>query len=189
MYKNKLFILTNLFILFILLKHVILKINECRRVIVNPGDILLTNTTYTSFQFINQLKYSSDLISDIYNINYVHIINTTFEDYVLFKGDVVLINKRNNKKDAIFKDSINRQSLNVHFKKNFKNNIYMNGEKYDVAMKEGYLEILFIKNCSNNSVLFENDGICYFKNKTYYEINDFLNSYYFYEKFITKYNC
>lgn len=154
-----------------------------------PGNNMITNRSYSSWQFMSSFSYSSEKISDLYNVNYVHITNTTLNDYLLFKGDVVLINKINENYDAYFKDSINRNGFNIDFKNNFQNNMYMNGEIYDVAMKDGYLEIMFLNNCSHNSVLFEKNEICHFKNNTLDDINDFLNAYYFNENFIIPYSC
>lgn len=187
MYKNKFFLLTYLLIIIYFIKKYILKINN--NFIVNPGNIMITNRTYSSWQFIKPLKYSSEKIGDLYIIKYHHIMNTTINDYILFKGDIVLLNKNNINNDivydAIFKDSLNRYGFNLDFKNNFKTNLDMDGEVYDVAIKNGYLYIMFLKNCSDNNVLFEENNICYIKNNTYNEINDFLNTYYFDEKFIT----
>lgn len=157
MYKNKFFLLTNLLIIIYF--------------IVNPGNTLITNRTYSSWQFVKPLKYSSEKIGDLYIIKYHHIMNTTINNDIIY--------------DAIFKDSINRYGLNLDFKNNFKNNLDMNGEVYDVTIKNGYLELMFLNNCSDNKVLFEENNICYIKNNTYNEINDFLNAYYLDEKFIT----
>lgn len=194
MYKNKLFLLTNLLIIFYFIKTYYLKINNCKSFIVNPGDILLTNRTYSSWQFINSLKYSSEKITDLYNVKYYNIINMTLDNYILFRGDIVLFNKdkiNNNKPnyDAVFKGSLNRNLYNDDFNYNFHENVNMNNEIYKININDGILEIKFLNNCSNNKVLFEENNICYIKNNTYYKINDFLNAYYFNEKFIMKNNC
>lgn len=60
----------------------------------------------------------------------------------------------------------------------------MKNETYNVIVKNGYLEIMFLNDCSNNTVLFEEDKICNIKNSILNNINNFLNSY-FDEKFIT----
>lgn len=194
MYKNKLFLLTNLLMIFYFIKTYFLKINNCKSFIVSPGDILLTNRTYSSWQFINSLKYSSEKITDLYNIKYYNIINTTLNNYVLFRGDIVLFdkNKINNNKtnyDAVFKGALNRNLYYDDFNYNFHENINMNNEIYKININDGILEIKFLNNCSNNKVLFEENNICYIKNNIYYKINDFLNEYYFNEKFIIKNNC
>lgn len=154
-----------------------------------PGNIMITNRTYTSWQFMNQLKYSSENINDLYNINYINIINTTLNNYLLFKGDVVLYDKKNISYDAVFKDSLNRQGYNYDFKNNFMDNVNMNNEIYDIAMKDGSLEIMFLSNCSKNSLLYEKDKYCFIKNNTYNDIIKFLNSYFINENFIIPYTC
>jgi hypothetical protein len=45
-----------------------------------------------------------------------------------------------------------------------------------------------INNCSNNSVLFEDNEKCVFKNDTYNNINKFFNKY-FNEVFLVPYSC
>lgn len=49
----------------------------------------------------------------------------------------------------------------------------MNNEIYKIEINNGLLEIKFLNNCTNNSVLFENGEYCFFKNNTYDDINNF----------------
>lgn len=150
MYKNKIFLLINLFLIFYFIKTYYLKINNYKSFIVNPGDIVLTDRTYSSWQFINSFKYSSEKITDLYNIKYYNIINITLNDYILLRGDIVLFNKNklinnNINYDGVFKGSFNRQGLNLDFKKKFKNNLHMNGEKYEITIKDEYLQIIYLE--------------------------------------------
>lgn len=90
--------------------------------------------------------------------------------------------------DAVFKDSLIFTFYN-DFDYNFHENVNMNNEIYKLEINSGILELKFLNNCSNNSILFENNQRCFFKNNTYNNINNFLNRYYFNEKFITPFSC
>lgn len=146
-------------------------VNGCNVFNILPGNTMVTNRTYSSWQFLNSIKYSSEILNEIYTIKYYNIINTTLNDYVLFKGSIVLFNEQKNNYDAVFKDSLTQFIYYDDFNYNFHENVDMNKEIYKIEINNGLLEIKFLNNCSNNSVLFENNQRCYFKNDTYNNIN------------------
>lgn len=70
----------------------------------------------------------------------------------------------------------------------FKNEINMNNETYNVDIKEGFLELMFLNNCSNSMALKEIENICFIKNDIHDIINEFIKVY-FSEEFISPYVC
>lgn len=162
-------------------------IDGCDKFNILPGNIMITNTSYSLWQYLKPKKYSSELITDIYDIKYYNIMNTKLNDYILLKGDIVIFDKNNKDYYANFKEYIN-QIYYHNFISDFKENVDMNKEIYNIDIKNGLLELMFLNNCSNNSVLLENNKSCIFKNNTYNNINYFLNSY-FNEIFIVPFSC
>lgn len=45
-------------------------IDGCNEFSIISGNTVITNRTYSSWQFINPIKYSSELLSELYTINY-----------------------------------------------------------------------------------------------------------------------
>lgn len=163
-------------------------INGCTYFNVLPGITMITNRTYSSWQFMKPIKYSSELLNNLYTIKYYNILNTTLDNYLLFKGNIVLFDQNNTSYDAVFKDSLNQLSYYNDFNYYFNKNVDMNKETYKLEINDGLLELKFLNNCSNNSVLIEKDNTCFFKNNTYDNINNFFK-YYFNEEFIVHYTC
>lgn len=68
--------------------------NDCIEFNIFPGMNMVTNRTYTSWQFLKPQKYSSELISELYDIKYYNMINTTFEGYFLLRGNIMMFDKK-----------------------------------------------------------------------------------------------
>lgn len=162
-------------------------VDGCSEFNLLPGDTIITNRSYSVWQYLNSKKYSSELIPEIYDIKYYNRINTTFNGYLLFTGNIMMFDKKTQNYDAVFKEFL-EQTHYSEFIYYFNKYVNMNKEIYKINIKEGILELLFLKNCTNVSVLFEKDGICDFKNNTYNSINNYLNDY-FNQKFIVRYSC
>lgn len=177
MYKNIIFLLISFLTLIYLLK------TFKNKILITPGDIMVTNRTYSNWQFIKPFKYSSQSLIDLYNVKYYNIYNTKINSYNSFVGNIVLFDKNDIDYYAFFKDSPSIAFIH-DFIYYFNKYVNMKNETYNVALKNGYLEIMFLNNCSNNTVLFEKEKICHIKNYVLNNINIFLNSY-FDEKFIT----
>lgn len=162
-------------------------INGCSEFSILPGNTLVTNESYSIWQFINAKKYTSELLTEISTMEYYNIFNTTLNGYVLIKGNIVLFNYKYHNYDALFKEFI----LPVYydnFNYYFKDIVDMNNDIYNVGIKDGFLELMFYNNCSENKSLYENNQGCLLNNNTLNNINNFLISY-FSELFIVPYNC
>lgn len=162
-------------------------VNGCKPFDILPGNTMITNRSYTVWQYLKPKKYSSELIKELYDIKYYNKVNTTFNGYLLFTGNIMIFDINTQNYVAIFKD-FSDQLYYSEFISYFNQNVDMNKEIYKVAIKNGILELLFLKNCSNVSVLFEKDEKCYFKNDTNNAINNFISDY-FNQKFIVPYSC
>lgn len=162
-------------------------IDGCSEFNILPGDTMITNRSYTSWLFLKPKKYSSELIPEIYDIKYYNKKNTTFNNYLLFIGNIMIFEKNTKNYNAIFKGFSDKMYYE-EFIADFNKYVDMNKEIYKIDIKDGFLELLFLNNCSNNSVLFEKDEECYFKNYTIENINYYLNDY-FNQIFITRYSC
>lgn len=82
-------------------------IDGCSKHNIFPGDNMVTNETFSNWQFFTSIKYSSEVITDIYNIKYDKILSTTLNGYILLKGNIVLNTETENEDyDAIFKTTI-----------------------------------------------------------------------------------
>lgn len=84
----------------------------------------------------------------------------------------------------------NIKNTNINGYNSFVGNIVLfdKNETYNVVVKNGFLEIIFLNNCSNNTVLFEENQICKIKNNILDDINISLNSY-FDEKLMAPFDC
>lgn len=162
-------------------------IDGCNEFNIIPGNTMITNVTYSVWQYLKPKKYSSELITDIYDIKYYNIYNTTLNDYILLKGNIILFDKNNKDYYANFKEYLN-QIYYHNFIYDFKENVNMNNEIYNIDIKEGLLELMFLNNCNNNSVLSVTNKSCSLTNKFIDNVNEFLNDY-FNEFFVVPFNC
>lgn len=162
-------------------------VDGCSEFNILPGDTMITNRSYTIWQYIKPKKYSSELIPEIYDVKYYNRINSTFNNYLLFTGNIMMIDKKNQNYDAIFKE-FSDQLYYSEFTGDFNKYVNMNKEIYKIAIKDGILELLFLKNCSNNSVTFEKDERCYLKDDIIDNINYYLSDY-FNQIFMARYYC
>lgn len=162
--------------------------NGCSKHNVFPGDNMITNETFSNWQIFTPIKYSSEVITDIYNIKYDKILSTTLNGYIFLKGSIVLNKEKENEDyDGIFKGFSKTQyyyDFIIHFKKE----ITMNNEAYNIDIKEGFLELMFLNNCSNSKALSEIKNVCFINNDILDNINYFLKVY-FSEEFISPYVC
>ena len=114
-------------------------IDGCDKFNILPGNTMVTNTSYSLWQYLKARKYSSELITDIYDIKYYNIMNTKLNDYVLLKGNIVIFDKNNKDYYANFKEYINQIYYN-NFIYDFKENVDMNNEIYNIDIKNGLLD-------------------------------------------------
>lgn len=159
----------------------------CIEYSILPGNIMVTNETFSSWQFFTPVKYSSEIITNLYNIKYDNVLSTTLNGYILLKGSIFLSNTENKDYDAIFKE-FSKPVYYYDFIYHFNNSVEMNNETYIIDIKEGLLELMFLNNCSNSSVLTEIDNICFINDNAYNNVNEFLKVY-FSEEFISPYSC
>lgn len=162
-------------------------IDGCNEFNIIPGNTMVTNRTHSSWEFTNLKKYSSELITDIYKIEYYNILNTNTNGHEYFKGNIILFENENVNYDAVFRNIL-KHTAYYEFYIYFNKTIDMNKEIYNITINDGYLELNFLNSCKNNTVLLESDGSCIIKNGTYNKINNFLNDY-FIEEFIVPYKC
>lgn len=161
-------------------------IDGCLQHTILPGDNMVTNETFSSWLFFTPIKYSSEIITKLYNIKYDNVISTTSNGYILLKGSIILLNEKKDY-DAIFKD-FSKPAYYYDFIYNFREEINMNNETYKVDINGGFLELKFLNNCSNSSVLSEIKNVCFLKDSEYNNINEFLKIY-FNEGLFSAYNC
>lgn len=162
-------------------------VDGCDTFNIISGNTIITNRTNSNWEFKDLKKYSSEVITEIYDLKYYDVYNTYSEGYNLFSGNIVLFEKDNVEYNAVFKDFL-KKSSHIDFYKLFKKYVDMNNESYNILINNGFFEISFFNNCTKNSVLLETDKGCFFNNITYNNINDFFNSY-FVEKFIVPFDC
>lgn len=162
-------------------------VEGCSKFKILPGNTMITNSSYSVWQYLKPKIYTSEMITDIYDIKYYNIMNTTLNDYVLLKGNIILFDKKNQEYHANFKEYLNR-IYHYQFIYDFKDKIDMNKEVYKLDLKDGLLELMFLKNCSNNTVLLESYKSCNLKDNIINEINIFLSDY-FNEFFIVNFSC
>lgn len=164
-------------------------LNGCKRFNILPGNTLVTDKTTSVWQFVTPKEYSSELISTIPKIQYSNTHNSTYNGYVLMKGNIVIFDYKLNNYISIFKEFLLPIYYN-NFHNRFTEEVDMNGEKYSISINDGFLNLAFLNNCSNNLNLYEDKHYqaCSFNNKTLENINKFLLNY-FNEKFITEYTC
>ena len=143
--KNKFSFLIIFLILIYLIKIYYSKnYNKYKPFIIKPGNIMITNRTHSSWQFIKPLKYEYETLSDLYIIKYYNIINTTLDGYLSFKGNIVIFNKNNTNTTeyvAVFKDSLIStfyNDLDYYFHKK----VEMNDEIYKININNGLLQII-----------------------------------------------
>lgn len=148
---------------------------------------MITNKTFSSWQFFTHIKYKSELLPKISPINYYTILNSISEGYQSFKGNIVILDSQDkNKYKAIFKCFLIQDYYDIIY--NFYKKVDMNNEKYKIDIKDDFLELMFYNNCSNNANLYIKNNNCFLNNNTYNNINNFLNSY-FNEEFLITYVC
>lgn len=162
-------------------------VEGCSKFKILPGNTMITNPSYSVWQYLKQKIYTSEMITDIYDVKYYNIMNTTLNDYVLLKGNIILFDKKDQEYHANFKEYLNR-IYHYQFIYDFKDKIDMNKEVYNLDLKDGLLELMFLKNCSNNTVLLESYKSCNLKDSIINEINMFLSDY-FNEFFIVNFSC
>lgn len=162
-------------------------LNGCKSFDILPGNTLITNKTSSIWQFITNNKYSSELLPNISNLQYFNIHNTTHNGYVLMKGNIVILDHELNNYISLFKEFLLPIYYN-NFHNKFIEEVDMNNEIYDVEINNGFLELSFLNNCTNNLNLFEDENGCSFNNQALGIINKFLLNY-FNEKFVVYYNC
>lgn len=160
--------------------------NGCKSFNIFPGYNMVSESK-SVWQFLIYINYSSELLTKISTINYNNIYNTTVNEYTVMKGNIVMLDNKTNDYVSLLKEIL-PYSGQSNFYYEFLNNIEMNNEPYNIKTNDGILELMFINNCSNNSVLFEDNQSCFFKNKTYDNINSFLNNY-FNETLLLTYLC
>lgn len=130
----------------------------CEKYKIQIGNTLITDKSSSVWQFIDSKMYSSELITNIASMKYFNIYNTTYNDYVLMKGNIVIFDDNTNEYVALFKEfllPIYYNDFNYYFKKE----VNMNNEVYDLSIHNGFLQISFLNNCSNNTVLYEDKNI------------------------------
>lgn len=150
----------------------------CNKYKIFPGLNVITNKLSSTWQFVSTKEYSSEYLSEFSNIIYSNIYNETNNNHTIMKGNIILLNKKDkNTIEAYFRDFL----INKNFKGlyvNFKNNINMNDELYDIEIKDGTLNFTFYKKCSESLNLIEKNGNCLFNNNTRNNINEFLDEYF-----------
>lgn len=165
----------------------IIFLDGCSSFEIIPGNTIITNRTNSNWQFKDLKQYSSEIITDIYEIKYYDVLYKYSNGYSLFSGNIVLFEKYNMKYTAVFKDFLKKSSY-IDFYKLFNKYVDVNNENYNISITNGFFELSFANNCTMNSILLENDKGCFFNNYTYNNINEFFNSY-FVESFIVPFNC
>lgn len=164
-------------------------VEGCKNFDILPGNTLITDKTSSIWQFLTPIKYSSEKIQKISTMEYFNIYNSTYNGYVLMKGNIVIFDHNINNYVALFKEFL----LPVYyddFYGQFTKKVYMNNEIYSVAIHEGFLRLAFLNNCSKNLNLIEDDKkqACFFTKEALENINKFLLNY-FNEKFVVPYVC
>lgn len=170
---NKKFIILQLFGLIVSIS-LILKDKKSDFELIS-GNIYLTDSCRSSWQFINNKFYNNVELTDIYNLSYRNIININQNGSFVSQGYILLFD--GNELSGIFKGfSIpsSKYSFINEFKKEIKDD-----NIYNIELENDLLKIHY-KECYNNTYL-KNEADCFFSNNTYNDINMFLN-YYFYEK-------
>lgn len=165
----------------------IIFLDGCSSFEIIPGNTVITNRTNSNWQFKDLKQYSSEIITDIYEIKYYNTLVKYSNGYILFSGNIVLFEKDNTRYNAVFKDFLNKFSY-IDFYNLFNKYVDMNNENYNISITNSFLELSFHNNCTTNSILMKTDKGCFFNNYTYNNINEFLNSY-FVESFIVPFNC
>lgn len=184
-YFDKKIILTLHIFLFIFL--IIYSSNgNCYNFELTAGKSFITDST-SIWKFKKNIKYNNELLTNIFNLNYTYISNTTDNGYLMLEGYIEIYDKDNNEKVGLFEKFLFPE-YEDNFIYNFKENIVMNKEIYNVGIKENKLILLYLNNCSNNTCLYEKDNICYFNEYIYNDINNFL-IFYFKEKIILPEYC
>lgn len=200
-FKNRIFIIFLIFQSFIFIYSIFITNNVkcfyesydflkgCEKYKIQIGNTLITDKSSSVWQFIDSKMYSSELITNIASMKYFNIYNTTYNDYVLMKGNIVIYDDNINEYVALLKDFLLPIYYN-NFHNEFIKEVNMNDEIYDVAIHNSFLQISFLNNCSTNTVLYEDKDYqaCSFNDETYNNINNFLNKY-FKEKFVISYTC
>lgn len=177
-YLNKKIILILHIFLFILL--IIYSSNKnCNNFELIEGNPYIADNT-SIWQFKKNIRYNNDFITDFFDLKYTYISNTTKNGYPILEGYIELYDKSKDEKEGIFKEFLFPE-YEDNFIYNFKNNIEMNKEIYDIDIKNNKLRIMYLNNCSNNTCLYEKDNICFLKENIYNDINSFL-VFYFEEK-------
>lgn len=162
-------------------------VEGCSKFKILPGNTMITNSSYSVWQYLKTKSYTTELITDIYDIKYYNVMNTTLNNYVLLKGNIILFDKTNQEYHANFKEYLNRIYY-YQFIYDFKDKIDMDNEVYNLDISEGLLELMFLNNCSSNTVLLESNKGCGLKDNITNKINIFLSDY-FNEFFIVNYSC
>lgn len=160
--------------------------NGCKSFNIFPGYNMVSESK-TVWQFLTNINYSSELLTKIAYIKYVNMINSTVNGYPVIKGNIVMINNNTNNYVSLLKEILPYDGQ-YNFNYNLSKNINMNNEEYIIKTNDGILELMFFNKCSNNSVLKEIDNYCILNNKTYNDINYFLNNF-FNETLLLTYSC
>lgn len=164
-------------------------VEGCKNFDILPGNTLITDKTSGIWQFLTPIKYSSEKIQKISTMEYFNTYNSTYNGYVLMKGNIVIFDHNINNYVALFKEfllPVYYDDFNYYFKKK----VNMNKEIYSVAIHNGFLQLAFLNNCSTNPNLIEDTKkhACSFTNEAIEDINKFLLNY-FDEKFVVPYTC
>lgn len=177
-FKNKLF----LFQIIILLISISYSLNNnCRNYEIETGNIYITEITKSNWQFLKPIKYNFEKLSEISKIKYHEITTHSYDNNIVFKGRIVLLddeeNKYVDKYVATFKEFL-LHGYYIMFKRDFKKEVKINDISYNIELKEGYLFLEFLTNCKNNSILFEKDNQCFIHDNIHKNIELYLNDFF-----------
>lgn len=176
-YNNRTFLFIQLIIIILSIKFITKDI--CYDFELTSGSNLITKYSKSSWRVINSKIYNNEILSEFLKIKYHDIYNYEKDEYPMFKGHIMLFDK-NDEIIAVF-DKFLLQFNYYEFIYYFNDNVDMNKEIYKLDIKDGFLYLMFLNTCSNNSVIYEKDNYCLIKDKYYNNINTFMQEY-FYER-------
>lgn len=183
-FKNKLIIFLQIIVSIISISYIL--INNCRNYELKPGNNYITEESISNWQFMKTTKYNFENLSEISKIKYYNIYSYTYDNNIIFKGNIMLFNKEN-EHISIFKEFLSHPNYFI-FINDFKKEIGINNISYKIEIKEGYLFLYFLGNCKNNPILIEEDNKCFIKDNIYENINIYLNDF-FRDKIILPDKC
>lgn len=179
-YINKFIIFIHLFVTIILLIKYSIN-NNCYNYELIPGNLFITEKSKSSWQIISSKLYNKNTLPNISEMKFLNINNYLQDDYPIFKGHIMLLDKedKEDKEDifAIF-NNFPIQQFYYDFIFYFDKYVDLNNEIYKIDINQGLLSLKFLNKCSNNTVLYEKDNKCMIKDTYYYNINMFLQDFF-----------